>query len=139
MRTRRLVRWPHGAALWCLIAAAESVNGSLRELWLKPWLGPTLAKQAGFASATVLVLAIAWLFAPWLGATSTRAQLQVGALWVVLTFAFEGLLAISLGLSLDGFLADYDPTRGGLMSFGLLVLLFAPKVGAWLHSGVRSG
>lgn len=123
-------------ALWCLIIASESVNGSMRELYLKPWLGAATAKQIGLATATAIVVFIAWLFAPWLRATSTRAQLHVGATWVVLTFAFEALLALGLGLSLGAFLADYDPTRGGLMLLGLLVLLIAPKAGAWLHSVV---
>lgn len=131
------MRWPHAVALWCLILACESVNGSLREYYLKPWLGTAIAKQLSFLSATILVLSISWLFATWLRATTTRAQLHAGAIWVVLTFMTEALLAHGLGMSTDAFLADYDPTRGGLMLFGLLVLLVAPKAGAWLHAFFR--
>ena len=128
------VRWRRGVALWCLIITSESVNGLLRELYLKPWLGTNVAKPISFAIATVLILLIAWLFAPWLGATTTRAQLKVGALWLVLTFAFEAMLAYALGLSPDAFLAEYDLTRGGLMLPGMLILLFAPRIGASVHS-----
>jgi hypothetical protein len=53
-------------------------------------------------------------------------------LWAVLTFAFEAAVAWTMGLSLAAFLADYDPRRGGLMLFGLLVLLFAPVLAARL-------
>ena len=134
LATEDHVRWPHGVALWCLIIASESVNGSFREIALKPWLGAALAKQVSFATATLLVLFIAWLFAPWLRATSTRAQLRVGAMWAILTFAFEAALAFGMGLSMAAFLASYDPRHGGLMLFGLSVLLLAPKIGAWLHS-----
>jgi len=122
----------HATALWVLLFACESVNGALREAFLTPVVGPVVARQVGLATGTVLVLAIATLFHAWLGARTRRAQLQVGALWGVLTLAAEIALAWKLGLSPGAFLADYDATRGGVMAFGLLVLLLAPMVGAWV-------
>jgi hypothetical protein len=124
--------WRHGTALWLLIMGCESVNGSLRESLLKPWLGAVVGARVGFAIAALLVLLIAYAFAQWLHATTLRAQLQVGMLWAVLTFAFEAAVAWTMGLSLAAFLADYDPRRGGLMLFGLGVLLFAPVLAARL-------
>jgi hypothetical protein len=128
--------WRHAVALWFLIIACESVNGSLRELALTPWLGAERAGQVGFATAVVVILTLAGVFAPWLEAKTRRARWQVGLLWAVLTFVFEAVLARTMGLSLDAFVQDYDPARGGLMAYGLLVLLLAPTLGAWL-SGAR--
>lgn len=110
--------------------ACESVNGSLRELVLKPRLGVVVAEWISFATAAIVIIVIACLFASWLQAATRRAQLQVGMLWAALTLAFEALLARTMGLSLDEFVSDYDPGRGGLMSFGLLILLLAPMLGA---------
>jgi hypothetical protein len=125
--------WRHGVALWWLIAATESVNGSVRELVLAPWLGDAAAQRIGFASACVLIVAIATVFAPWMRATGAAAQLRIGALWALLTLAFEAGLAAAMGLSPADFLADYDPRRGGLMAFGMALLVVAPMLGAWLR------
>lgn len=129
--------WRHGVALWWLIAATESVNGSVRELVLVPWLGDAAAQRLGFMSACVLIVAIATVFAPWMRATGAPAQLRIGALWALLTLAFEAGLAVAMGLSRADFLADYDPRRGGLMAFGMALLLFAPMLGAWLRRVAR--
>lgn len=130
--------WRHGVALWWLVAATESVNGSVRELILVPWLGDDAAQRIGFASACVLIVAIATGFAPWMHATGARAQLRIGALWVLLTLAFEAGLAYAMGMSSAEFLADYDPRRGGPMAFGMALLLFAPMLGAWLRRVARA-
>jgi len=128
--------WRHGMALWWLVMAGESVNGSLRELVFEPWLGAVVAGRIGFAMAAALVLAIATLFAPWMQAATPPAQLRIGGLWAALTLAFEAALARVMGLSLDAFVADYDPARGGLMLAGLLWLLLAPMLGARLADAV---
>lgn len=131
--------WRHGVALWFLVIAGESMNGSLRELVLEPRLGAAIAGRIGFATATLLALGIAWFFARWMQATGLRAQLQVGLLWAVLTLAFDAVVARATHLSLDAFLGDYDPSRGGLMAFGLLVLLVAPAIGARMAGIGRTG
>jgi hypothetical protein len=130
--------WRHGAALWWLLMACESVNGSLRELVLEPWLGAVGAGRLSFALAALLVLAVATIFAPWMQARTQRAQLHIGLLWAALTLAFEAALARVMDVSLDAFLADYDPARGGPMLAGLLILALAPMLGARLaHAMAR--
>jgi hypothetical protein len=55
----------------------------------------------------------------------------VGVLWVALTLAFEVSLGrLVLGYSWDRVLEDYDPTRGGFLSLGMLVLLLSPQIAA---------
>ena len=127
--------WRHGVALWLLVMACESVNGSLRELVLVPWIGRAAADAASFAVASLLVLGVATVFARWMRAPTVSAQFQVGALWAVLTVAFEAVLTIARGLPMDAFVATFDPTRGGPMLGGVVVLLLAPWLGARLGAG----
>ncbi|HMY75638.1 MAG TPA: hypothetical protein PLQ88_27705, partial [Blastocatellia bacterium] len=76
-------------------------------------------------------LLVALLFARWLRATQRRQLLAVGALWVLLTVAFEfGLGRFVLGYSWTRLLEDYNLARGGLMGLGLVFLLFAPLLAA---------
>jgi hypothetical protein len=59
--------------------------------------------------------------------------MQVGLVLVVLMLAFECGLGRALGYSWDRILADYDPSRGGLMLLGMIGLLYAPRFAATLR------
>ena len=124
-------------AVWLLIAVSESIHGILRELLMAPWLGDALARRIAFFVACGLIVLIAWLTSPWLAATSRRQQLWVGAWWMALMFAFEIGLGRAQDMGWDRILAEYDLRRGGLMAFGMLLLLLAPMLGAGLRR--RSG
>jgi hypothetical protein len=52
---------------------------------------------------------------------------------VSLTVVFEFSLGRALGSSWDRILSDYDPSRGGLMLFGLAFMLGTP----WLAARAR--
>jgi hypothetical protein len=120
--------------IWLLIAFAESVNGTLREIFITPAVGARSAHQIGFFIGTGLILFIAWLTAPWLKAQTLETQFKVGGLWLTLMVAFEFGLGYLRGFSGETMLSDYNPALGGLMSFGLVVLLLAPTFGAWLRA-----
>jgi len=120
-------------AVWLMIAVTESIHGILRELLMAPMLGDALARRIAFFVACALIVFIAWLTAPWLEATSRRQQLWVGALWMALMFAFEVGLGRAQDMGWDRILAEYDVRRGGLMAFGMLLLLLAPMIGAGLR------
>lgn len=115
---------------WLAIIAAETVHGVLRQLWLVPLAGDLRARQIGVAIGSAIVLAIAWWLRRWIGAQTVRAQLAVGAVWVALTVVFEIGLGTLLSLTRERLLADYDPTAGGFMAFGLLLMLLAPLLAA---------
>ena len=119
---------------WLLIALAETVNGTIRELFITPVIGQLSAHQLGFFIAITLILFIAWITAPWIKAETFKAQLVVGILWLILMLVFEFGLGFVLGFSWEYLLADYNLARGGLMSFGLVIMLLAPAFGAWLHN-----
>jgi hypothetical protein len=124
------MKWGRATAVWLLILATESVNGTMRRMWLVPALGEHTAHQIGVPIASALILFIAWLTARWLDARTFKAQLQIGVLWVVLMLGFEFGVGLAMGNSMQRMLAEYDLSRGGLMGLGFLVLLFAPAFGA---------
>lgn len=123
---------------WLLIAFAETINGTIRELFITPAIGQQPAHQVGFLIAIVLILFIAWLTAPWIKAETFKTQLAVGFLWLVLMLVFEFGLGYILGFSWEYLLADYNLARGGLMSYGLAIMLLAPAFGAWLQNKIAT-
>jgi hypothetical protein len=124
------MNWKRVFAVWFLIAVAESVHGTLRRLFLVPRIGELLSHQIGVVIGSALIFTITWLCIRWFGPGTHREQLQVGALWVVLTLIFEFTLGYFFGYSLDRILADYNIAQGGLMVFGVLLMLFAPAFAA---------
>lgn len=123
---------------WLLIASAETVNGTVRELFITPVIGQRPAHQLGFFIAITLILFIAWLTAPWIKAKTFKTQLVVGLLWLFLMLIFEFGLGFLLGFSWEYLLTDYNLPRGGLMSFGLVIMLLAPVFGAWLRNTIAT-
>ena len=126
--------WRRAFIVWLVIIVAETVHGTLRQLFLTPIVGDLPARQFGVAIGSVIILAIALVFARWLGARSAPERLAVGLLWVVLTIGFEIALGTMLGLTRERMLADYDPAQGGFMVLGLLFMLLAPTLAAWLRA-----
>jgi hypothetical protein len=119
---------------WALIALVESIHGTLRVLWLQPRVGELRSRQIAFVTGSLLIVAVAALTVKWIGARSRRELLLVGLLWAGLMLLFElSLGRLAAGYSWDRIAADYDPRRGGLMAFGLLLVAAAP----WLAARVR--
>jgi len=125
--------WTRAVAAWLLIIAAESVQGTLRQLYLAPVIGDLHARQLGVLTGTVIIAVITWLLIGWIRPAGARTLLGIGALWVVLTLIFELGLGRLLGFSWSRLLADYDPRAGGWMAIGLLVMLWLP----WLAARFR--
>lgn len=124
------MRWSRAIALWLLIVLAESIHGTVRQLFVAPLLGDLPSRQWGVLTACVLIFLIAWLGSRWLGAVAFAQQLCVGALWVLLMLVFEFSLGTALGYPPERLLADYNLAAGGFMGFGMLFLLFAPALAA---------
>jgi hypothetical protein len=122
------MRWPRALQTWLLMMLAETAHGILRRAVLIPWLGPAWARQLAVPVGSLLVLTIAWVAVPRLGAQRLGQQLRLGAAWVGLTLVFELGLGAALGLSRERLLADYIPAQGGWMGLGLLVMLLAPAL-----------
>jgi hypothetical protein len=133
MKALLAVSWWRALAAWLLIALAESLHGTLREWFLVPVVGATVAGRIGFIVGSLLVIGVAWATSRWLGATSRVALLGVGALWALLMLGFELSLGRARGFGWARVGAEFDPSQGGLMGFALLLMLLAPTLGAWLR------
>lgn len=125
--------WRRALLIWLLIVVVESIQGTLRELFVRPAIGDLPARQLGVFTGSLLILLIATVTSRWLGADGAGRQLQVGLAWVFLIVVFEVGLGLAVGYSPQRILADYQPEKGGWMGIGLLVLLFAPLIGARLR------
>jgi hypothetical protein len=124
------MRWSRALIAWLLIVVAETIHGTLRQLVIAPAIGDLRARQIGVAVGSAIIFCIALACIRRIGAGSFGQQIRVGLLWVVLICVFEFSLGTALGYSRDRMLSDYDLTRGGYMSLGLLFMLFAPALAA---------
>lgn len=123
-------------AVWCLIFVLEVVHGVLRTIWLVPLVGDFRARQVGVLTGSLLILVVAMLTIRWIGTSGRRDLLHVGLLWVVLMVVAEVLVGrVVIGYPWSRIAEDFDVTRGGLLGFGMLVLVVAP----WLASRWRGG
>ncbi|NJR32220.1 MAG: hypothetical protein HC778_04410, partial [Chamaesiphon sp. CSU_1_12] len=68
-------------AIWLIFIIIESLNGTIRTLWLVPSLGDLRAHQLSFIAGSLLILTIATIFVPWLNISSFSQSLGVGVLW----------------------------------------------------------
>ncbi|MGE3909651.1 MAG: hypothetical protein AB7K36_09880 [Chloroflexota bacterium] len=126
------------ATIWLALMTVETVHGVLRTLLLAPAIGDFPARQVGVLTGSLLVLLVTALSGPWLRAETTLSQLLVGAFWLLLTLLFEVSLGrFGFGYSWERLASDYNVLRGGLLPFGLLVLLLAPWATARLTAQLR--
>lgn len=121
-------------AVLLVIIVAESVHGTLRQLFLAPLIGDFAARRISFFTAVLLIFLITYFFIRWISAPNVRSLFAVGLMWMILMTLFEfGLGHFVMNYSWEQMLVDYDVSRGGLMVFGLIFMLFAP----WLAAKLR--
>lgn len=125
-----MMSWMNALAAWLVIVIAESIHGTIRQLFIAPVIGDLPARQIGVLTGSAIIFAIAWASIRWIDARSSEEQIKVGLAWVVLIVAFEFSLGTALGYSMECMLADYNPAQGGFMGAGLLFMLFAPVLAA---------
>ena len=118
-------------AVLLVIIVAESVHGTLRQLFLAPLIGDFAARRISFFIAVLLIFLITYFFILWISAPNIRSLFVVGLMWMILMTLFEfGLGHFVMNYSWEQLLVDYDVSRGGLMGFGLVFMLFAPWLAA---------
>lgn len=120
--------------IWMVIIVAESIHGTLRELFLVPLVGDFTARRLAFFVGLLLIFLMTCFFIRWIDAPSMKSLFLVGLIWMILTAGFEfGLGLFVMNYSWERMFEDYDLSRGGLMGFGLLFMVFAPYLGAKLR------
>jgi hypothetical protein len=134
------VPWVRALLVWLVIIVAESVNGTLRTLYLAPVIGDFPARRVGVFIAIAIIFGITLAFTRWMGARTRTQLLGIGLLWVVLTVTFEFALGRGvLHYDWSRILSDYDLSRGGLMVFGLLAMVFTPLLAARVRGLPEAG
>lgn len=125
-------------AFWVVLIAAEILHGIARAILLVPHLGEFRSNQIGVFTGSVIILVIALVSVRWIGAHRTTELLLVGFLWLVLTLAFEILFGrFVVGASWERIAADYNVLEGGLLPFGMLVLLLSPLIAGRIRGATR--
>jgi len=125
-QTTRLAR---AFAVWLVVIVAEILHGIARGVFLVPHVGEFRSNQIGVFTGSIIILAIAVVFVRWIGATRITELLAVGLLWLILTLAFEILFGrFVVGASWERLAADYNVLEGGLLPFGMLVLMLSPLI-----------
>lgn len=120
--------------LWLIIALAETLHGILRVKLLNRRVGDHRARQIGVFTGSGIIVVIAYLSAPWLGAFSAGQLLGIGLLWLLLMLAFEIALGrLVFHASWPRIAADFDIRQGGLLAIGMAVLFLAPWIAAKLR------
>ena len=102
-------------------------NGAVREAGLKHWLGEPRARQLSTVLLVVFfAIYMAAIFRLWPLASAKQA-VQVGALWLVLTLAFEVALGRFVShLSWSQMLAEYNVFAGRLWILVPIWVAIAP-------------
>lgn len=132
MITRALVAWL--ALLLCAI-----LNGALRQALLIPHIGERAGHIASTLLLSAIILGAAWVLLPWIRVSTVRDAWVVGALWLVLTVAFEFLGGHYLfGDPWENLLAAYNVAQGQIWVLVLITTLLAPVVAhALRHRSTR--
>jgi hypothetical protein len=117
-------------ALWLAIAASAVVNGALREAVLIPLLGRTPGLVLSGLLLCAIILGIAFVALPWLGARRRAQLIGIGAAWLVLTLVFEFSIGRLQGKSWPVLLEVYTFKDGNIWPLVLLVTLAAPVLAA---------
>ena len=118
-------------AIWLVILVAENLHGITRGIFLVPHVGQFRSSQIGVFTGSIIIQAVAVVFVRWIGATRPAQLLVVGLIWLCLTLAFEVLFGrFVIGASWERLATDYNVLEGGLLPFGMVVLLLSPLIAA---------
>ena len=120
--------------VWGLLLVLAVLNGGVRDTWLTPRLGDIAGRALSSVLLSLLILLATWLTIRWIGPRTGGQALGLGALWLLLTLAFEfGAGRYAFGKSWSDLLADYDLSRGRIWILVLVVTLLAPGLAARLR------
>lgn len=126
-----------GFFVWLLIISAETIHGIARTLLLEPLIGDLTARQVSLFIGSIIIITITFISVRWLKGNYAFQFILIGIMWVGLTVGFEILLGrFVMDLSWERISSDYNVATGGLMLFGLLVMLLAPVAMAKLEDEI---
>jgi hypothetical protein len=127
-------KWGRGLTVWLLIMAIETVHGIARSWFLVPAVGQAEADMIGWPIGAAIVLGTALAGIGWTKISGRRDLLVLGALWAVLTLAFELLIGALRGLDALALANAVNPVAGGTIAYSMAVMLFAPAIAARIRA-----
>lgn len=117
--------------VWSAILIGAIANGYVRQAWIIPRTGDTLGHVISTISLSLIVACLAWLTIGWIGPTTKQESLWLGALWLLLTLAFEFIAGHFLfGQPWSRLLADYNVAKGRIWVLVLITTTMSPFVAA---------
>ena len=120
--------------IWIVIAFAETLHGIFRVNFLNPRFGDRGARRVGVFTGSAIIMIIGWFAVPWIGPSSNRESIIIGLLWLTLMLTFD----ITFGRLVFHFFwkrifADFDVTKGNLLTLGMILLFLTPLIIATLR------
>ncbi len=113
---------------WLGLAVLGVGNGVARGLY-EETAGEQLAHQVSTVTLIILIAGYTWLLQRRWPLVSTQTAWQVGAMWALMTLAFEvGFGRYVVGTSWSALLADYNVLAGRLWVLIPLTILLAPPL-----------
>lgn len=120
--------------VWIAMLIIASVNGALRQAVLIPSVGDVAGRAISTLMLAALIGLLTWATIGWIGPQSSADAWLIGAMWVMLTLAFEFLAGHYLfGTPWPALLEDYNVVRGRIWILVLIVTAIAPRVCAALR------
>ena len=120
--------------VWAAIALVAVVNGAFREAILVPRLGEPTGRAVSTLILSAAVLAAAMLTINWITPFASRDAWRIGALWLVMTLAFEFIVGhYVFRVPWREIAADYNVLEGRIWVLVLIVTLVAPAAAAALR------
>lgn len=119
--------------LWSVILVCAVANGALREAVLIPRLGTSPGLVVSGLALSCVILLVAYLGVPWLGARSDTGLVLVGLGWLAATLIFEFSLGLLRGKPLAEILSAYTFAGGNIWPVVLAITAIAP----WLAARLR--
>ena len=114
--------------MWICFRPIAIINGIIREIAYKQFVGALLAHHISTLIAIVTFISLTYvLLHKQLNKISLSTALLIGLLWMSMTMAFEFTFGYFLDhKSLVSLVADYDITRGRVWILFLLSMFFTP-------------
>jgi hypothetical protein len=123
-------------AMWAGILVLAVLNGALREAILIGKLGTAAGFVMSGVFLSALILFVAYLSLPWLGARRRVELVGIGLGWLALTIVFEFSFGLWQGKSWQVMFEAYTFRGGNIWPAVLVVTALAPYLAAKLRGWV---
>lgn len=117
------------ALAWLGLMVIGVINGMIREVSYRKWVGELAGHQISTITAIMLFGLAVWSLERRWPLASTGQALAIGCIWLALTLAFEFVFMHYVrGITWSTLLHDYNVLEGRVWVFVLLWVFLAPLV-----------